>query len=104
MVLYCLFWCQSFGDVSPYVCSLYFEFGLGCRAATFWEIVARLVGHLFPLSFVYLYFLFIYQFGFESGVQLLIAQIPVHCFSFTLTKQLRPQLTHLIIHAKNWPK
>ena len=21
---------KSFGDVSPYVCSLYFEFGLGC--------------------------------------------------------------------------
>ena len=24
VVLCCLFWCQSFGDVSPYVCSLYF--------------------------------------------------------------------------------
>ena len=23
-------WCQSFGDVSLYVCSLYFEFSLGC--------------------------------------------------------------------------
>ena len=29
MVLCCLFWCQSFVDVSPYVCSLYFEFGWG---------------------------------------------------------------------------
>ena len=29
-VLCCLFWCQSFGDVSPYVCSLYFYFGFGC--------------------------------------------------------------------------
>ena len=27
MVLYCLFWCQSFGDVSLYVCSYYFYFG-----------------------------------------------------------------------------
>ena len=24
VVLCCLFWCQSFGDASPYVCSLYF--------------------------------------------------------------------------------
>ena len=24
VVLCCLFWCQSFGDVSPYVCSNYF--------------------------------------------------------------------------------
>ena len=30
VVLCCLFWCRGFGDVSPYVCSLYFEFGLGC--------------------------------------------------------------------------
>ena len=30
VVLCCLFWCQSFGDVSPYVCSLYFQFGFGC--------------------------------------------------------------------------
>ena len=30
VVLCCLFWCQSFGVVSPYICSLYFEFGLGC--------------------------------------------------------------------------
>ena len=29
MVLCCLFWCQSFGDLSPYVCSLYFYFGFG---------------------------------------------------------------------------
>ena len=28
--LCCLFWCQSFGDVSPYVCSYHFQFGLGC--------------------------------------------------------------------------
>ena len=24
VVLCCLFWCQSSGDVSPYVCSIYF--------------------------------------------------------------------------------
>ena len=23
MVLCCLFWCQSFGDVSPYICYLF---------------------------------------------------------------------------------
>ena len=29
VVLCCLFWCQSFVDVSPYVCSYYFKFGFG---------------------------------------------------------------------------
>ena len=51
--------------------------------ATFWEIAARSVGHMFPLSFVYLYFLFISHFGFKSG----IATVPVHCFSITFTKE-----------------
>ena len=50
VVLCCLFWCQSFGDVLPYVCSLYFEFD---------------------------------NFGFKSGIWLLIAPVPVHCFSIT---------------------
>ena len=70
MVLCCLFCCQSFGDVSPYVCSLYFVFGLGFSVATFWEIAARSGGHMFPLSFVYLSFLFISYFGFKSGILL----------------------------------
>ena len=30
-----LFWCQSFGNDSPYICSLYFKFCLGCGVATF---------------------------------------------------------------------
>ena len=56
MVLCCLFWCQSFGDLSPYVCSLYFYFSFGCSVATFWEIAAHSVGHLYLLYFVYLCF------------------------------------------------
>ena len=32
---------------------------------------------MFPLSLVYLYFLFIFLFGFKSGIWLLIAPVPV---------------------------
>ena len=46
----------------------------------FWKIVARSVGHMF--SFV----MFISHFGFKSGIWLLIAPVPVHCFSITLIK------------------
>ena len=53
--------------------------------ATFWEIAARSVGHMFSLSFVYLYFLFISHFDFKSGIWLLIAPVPVHCFSIITT-------------------
>ena len=53
--------------------------------ATFWEIAGRSVGHMFSLSFVYLYFLFISPFGFKSGIWLLIAPVPVNCFSITST-------------------
>ena len=39
----------SFGDVSPYVCTDYFQFRLGYRMATFWERAA--VDHMFSLYF-----------------------------------------------------
>ena len=51
--------------------------------ATFWEIAARSVSNLFSLYFVYLKYLFISRFGFKSGICLLIAPVPVHCFSIT---------------------
>ena len=51
--------------------------------ATFWEIAARSVSNLFSLYFVYLSYLFIYRFDFKSGICLLIAPVPVHCFSIT---------------------
>ena len=51
--------------------------------ATFWEIAARSVNNLFSLYFVYLKSLFISRFGFKSGICLLIAPVPVHCFSIT---------------------
>ena len=51
--------------------------------ATFWEIAARSVSNLFSLCFVYLLYLFISHFGFKSGICLLIAPVPVHCFSIT---------------------
>ena len=52
--------------------------------ATFWEIAARSVSNLFSLYFVYFKYLFISCFGFKSGICLLIAPVPVHCFSITL--------------------
>ena len=52
-------------------------------SGTFWEIAARSVSNLFSLFFVYLYYLFISRFGFKSGICLLIAPVPVYCFSIT---------------------
>ena len=54
--------------------------------ATFWEIAARSVSNLFSLYFVYLQYLFISRFGIKSGICLLIAPVPVHCFSLTFKK------------------
>ena len=51
--------------------------------ATFWETAARSVSNLFSLYFVYLLYLFISRFGFKSVICLLIAPVPVHCFSIT---------------------
>ena len=56
--------------------------------ATFWEIAARSVSNLFSLYFVYLKYLFISRFGFKSGICLLIAPVPVHCFSITLSRNV----------------
>ena len=46
----------------------------------FREIAARSVGHLFSLFFFLFVILFISRFGFKSGIWLLIAPVPVHCF------------------------
>ena len=51
--------------------------------ATFWKIAARSVSNLFSLYFVYLEYLFISRFGIKSGICLLVASVPVHCFSLT---------------------
>ena len=51
--------------------------------ATFWEIAVRSVSNLLSLYFIYLYYLFISRFSFKSGVCLLIAPVPVHCFYIT---------------------
>ena len=57
---------------------VHFTFRFGSRVAIFWEIAKHLVGQLFLLSFVYLYFLFMSHFGIKSGIWLLIAPVPVH--------------------------
>ena len=61
---------------------LYFMFCLGCWVATFWEIAAYSIDQLFSLYFG-LFLLSIYHFGFKSEMWLLIAPIPVYCFSST---------------------
>ena len=57
--------------------------------ATFWEIAARSVSNLLSLYFVYLLYLFMSRFGFKSGICLLIAPVPVHCFSITSVLYLK---------------
>ena len=71
VVFCCLFWCQSFGDVSPYVCSLCFNL-VWVAETTFWPFVL--------IVFCLLVILVICQFGFESWIWFLIAPVPVHCF------------------------
>ena len=46
------FWCQSFCDVSPYVCSYYFSSILVAEWPPFGKN-AYCVGHFFSLYFVY---------------------------------------------------
>ena len=45
------FWCQSFGDGSPYVCLFILVL---VRVTIFWEIAAHSVEQIFSLYFVYL--------------------------------------------------
>ena len=48
-------------------------------------IAARSVSNLFSLCFVYLQYLIISCFGFKSGICILVAPVPVHCFSISFT-------------------
>ena len=67
--------------------------------ATFWEIATRSVSNLFSLYFVYLFYLFISCFGFKSGICLLIAPVPVHCFSITFQKYKNDCCVELFIET-----
>ena len=76
-------WCQSFGDISPYVCSLYF-------LVRFELLSDHYLGNSCPLGWPFVLNVFclfvtlvISHFGFESGICLLIATVPVHCFLIT---------------------
>ena len=56
MVLGRPFWCQSFSDVSPYMCSYYFS---SVSVAEWPPFCAHSVDHMFSLYFDYLlYWLF----------------------------------------------
>ena len=50
-------------------------------------MAARSVSYLFSLYFVYLEYLLISLFGFKSWICILIAPVPVHCFSITFRKE-----------------
>ena len=78
MVLCCLFWCQSFGDVSPYISSYFF--GLGCWVATCWERAAHSVNHsMFFYILTICNFIVFSRFGFEGGIWVVIAPASCHC-------------------------
>ena len=74
MFLCCLFWCQSFGDVSPYVCSYYFS--------SVWVAECPPFGKkLLTIIFVFRLFviLVISRFDFEGWIWVLIASVPGLC-------------------------
>ena len=57
------FLCQSFGDVSPYICSYYFNSVSMAELTTFWDIAAYSVYHMFYCSLTICntsYFLFLF--------------------------------------------
>ena len=62
--------------------------------ATFWEMAARSVNNFFSLYFVYLEYIFISRFGFKSAICLLIAPVPVHCFSIFFYILIAPVPVH----------
>ena len=57
--------------------------------ATFWEIAAHLVDHMFSFVFRLFVILVISHFGFEGWVWVLIASVPDRCilFTFIILKQ-----------------
>ena len=61
MVNCCLFRCQIIDGVSPYVCSDYFLFGLGCLVAIFWEKAALSLDYLY----IFLFTVLVSKAGFE---------------------------------------
>ena len=83
MVLCCLFWCQSFGEVSPYVCSYYFSSVWVSECPSFVkELLTRLticsLCILTICNFSYL------PFCFEGLIWVLIASVPGLCILFLL--------------------
>ena len=79
------FWCQSFGDVSPYVCSHYFS----SVSLTEWPPFMKWLLTWFTyVLFVFLPFeiLVISCFGFEGCIWVLIASVYDLCILFTLSR------------------
>ena len=66
--------CQTFSDISPYVCSYYFS----SVWVAFWERAANSDDHMFSLYFDYLSILVISRFRFEDWI--LIASVPTSDF------------------------
>ena len=54
--------------------------------ATFWELAARSIGHMFSLFFWYICNFYLFQIlVLRAGFWLFITPVPVHCVSITLT-------------------
>ena len=85
VVLCCLFWCQSIGDVSPYVCSYYL--------ARFRLLSGHLLAKSCSLDRLTIYSLYLFllttfdfsylPFGSEGGIWVLIVPVPGHCILVT---------------------
>ena len=80
-----LFCCQSFSDVSPYMCTcvhiILVRFQL--LSGHLLGLSAHFVDHMFSLYFDCLLYIVISRFGFKGWSWVLIASVPDHCILFT---------------------
>ena len=87
MVLCCLFWCQCFDEVSPYVCSYYFSSVWVAELPSFVKelLTGLTICSLYSLTICNFSYL---PFCFEGLIWFLIASVPGLCIFFIFTKSL----------------
>ena len=74
------------------MCLYYFS----CRVATFWEIAAHYVNHMFSFVFRLFVILVIFRFGFEGWIWVLIALDPDFCILLTFCIDYDSQMIHVL--------
>ena len=77
------FWCQCFGDVSPYICQYHF---LALFGFLIGHLLKKLLTRLsiFSLCILTIRYFSYFPFGFEGGILVLIAPVPGHCILDTV--------------------